>query len=136
MAIAVDAGSVGSRAVPSSGDALHAHGVSQSECWWAAATHATLLVTTILPVPVVAPLAIWLIKRGESAFLDDHGKEAVNFQISLLIYGAGIAIVTLGVGVLAWPLIALLGIVGMVMAIVSASSGNYFRYPMCLRIIR
>ena len=79
---------------------------------------------------------MWLIKRKDSPFLDDHGKEAVNFQISLVIYffiSAILMVVLVGIALMA--AVYVLGIVGMIMASVAANRGEYYRYPMCLRLI-
>lgn len=114
--------------------------VSDSERNWAVGMHLSLLsVHVVAFLWVVIPIILWLAKRKESAFLDDHGRETVNFHISLLIYAglvAAVSIFTCGVGaVLAVPLYAL-GIIGMIMASVSAGKGQYYRYPMCLRLIK
>ena len=37
---------------------------------------------------ILGPLIVWLAKRGESAEIDAHGKESLNFQLSMLIYDA------------------------------------------------
>jgi uncharacterized Tic20 family protein len=91
-------------------------------------------------VPVIAPLVMWQIKKHESPFVDDHGKEIVNFQISLTIYGIGamiVTFVTLGIGaVVVWPALFILGLVGLIMGAVAAGNGRYFRYPACVRFIK
>lgn len=58
-------------------------------------------------VGFITCLVMWLVRRDDSAFLDDHGKEALNFQISLTLYWIGLAIVsipflivTLGLGII------------------------------------
>lgn len=93
-------------------------------------------VTFIIP-PLVA-LAMWQIKNNDSIFIDDQGKEALNFQISLillslicipLIFMCGIGIPLLIVGVPA------LAIVGGIMGGITSAKGRYFRYPMCIRLI-
>src|SRR5689334_8028167 len=72
-------------------------------------------------IPIFVALVMWLIRRDRSPFIDDHGKEAVNFQISLCIYYLiGIAGSFLCVGV---PIIIatyVLGVVGMILAAVAA----------------
>lgn len=90
-------------------------------------------------IPVVPALIMWLIKRKESPFLDDHGREAVNFQISLVIYSAlllpVVAVITCGVGmVLYLPLFALAAI-GSIMAAIAANKGEYYRYPATIRLL-
>ena len=59
--------------------------------------HLSQLVTIFTLVPVVVPLIMWQIKKDDSAFIDDHGREAVNFQISLVILSIAIGLVGLAV---------------------------------------
>lgn len=109
---------------------------TSTERTYALINHLTLLVH--VPAPVVPALIMWLIKKNESPFLDDHGKEAVNFQITLVGYYLVSAALTplCGVGVGLMFATYALGLVGMVMAAMAANRGEYFRYPACLRLIR
>jgi uncharacterized Tic20 family protein len=65
---------------------------------WTALVHASALLGVFLHFPghVLAPLIVWLVKRDESPEIDAHGKEALNFQISMLIYNAVAAVFCLG----------------------------------------
>jgi uncharacterized Tic20 family protein len=97
-------------------------------------------------LPLVVALVMWLVKKQDSAFIDDHGREAVNFQISLfLLLVIGLVVigilgfVTCGIG---WALLAVwglaivgLGIVGTILAAMAANRGEYFRYPACIRLV-
>ncbi|MBX3379950.1 MAG: DUF4870 domain-containing protein [Phycisphaeraceae bacterium] len=90
-------------------------------------------------IPLVAAIIMWQIKKDQSPFLDDHGRESTNFQLSLLIYAVLVipiaAIITCGLGaILAIPLI-ILNIVGCILAAKAAHRGEYYRYPMSIRII-
>ena len=108
---------------------------SASERTYATFTHLTLLLAHAA-IPVVPALIMWLIKRKDSPYLDDHGKEAVNFQISLVIYffiSAILSAILIGFALMA--LVYVLGMVGMIMGAVAGNRGEYFRYPMCLRLI-
>lgn len=100
--------------------------------------HLTLLAVHILPLPVIAALVMWLIKREESPFIDDHGKEAVNFQISLVLYAlVGFPLMFLcGIGIAVWVGVYILGIVGLILAAIAANKGKFFRYPVCLRFVK
>lgn len=113
---------------------------------WAVAAHLSWLVTVVGVPPPIGPLVVWLIKRDEHPFVDDQGKEALNFQISILIYAVvgGIAavifgIVTLGIGLLAVIpvviLFLLLAFILPIIAAVKASDGERHRYPLTLRLI-
>src|SRR2546423_13166177 len=82
------------------------------------------------------PLIVWLVKRGDSPEIDAHGKESLNFQISMLIYDAIAAIlcfVLIGIPIL----IALwiLNTVFVIIASVKASEGKFYRYPITIRFI-
>jgi uncharacterized Tic20 family protein len=84
----------------------------------------------------VAPLVVWLIKKDQSRFVDDQGKEALNFQLTLLI-GHLIAIpvscFTFGMAN------AAVGIVGLIFGImggVEANNGTVYRYPINIRMIK
>jgi hypothetical protein len=101
--------------------------------------HMTAL-TGLFGLPVIGALIMWVIKKDASAYVADHGKEAMNFQLSLVIYFVvGIALTASGIGAcVGMPLIGgvyILGIVGMILAAVAANQGRYYRYPMCLRMI-
>jgi uncharacterized Tic20 family protein len=94
------------------------------------------LAFLILPIPVLPQLVMWLIRKDDSPFLDDHGKEAVNFQISLLLIAAisGILVI-IGVGLVVLLLLPWFGIVCSILGAVAAGRGEYFRYPMTIRLI-
>ena len=55
---------------------------------WTVLCHATALAGFFVPWAghILGPLIVWLAKRGDSAEIDAHGKESLNFQISMLIY--------------------------------------------------
>jgi uncharacterized Tic20 family protein len=100
--------------------------------------HLTLLAAHILPLPVIGALIMWLIKRDESSFIDDHGREAVNFQISLLLYAlAGFPLMFVcGIGIAVWVAVYILGLVGLILAAIAANKGQFYRYPVCLRFVK
>lgn len=84
-------------------------------------------------------LLLWLIKRDQSPFVDDHGREAVNFQISILIYTllvVPIGIITCGIGAILIVPIMILAIVGAAMAASAAHNGRYYRYPATIRLLK
>ncbi len=89
------------------------------------------------------PLILWLIRRNEHVFIDETGKEVVNFQISLLIYyvvGIALAIATLGLGLIIliplWLILSVLTIIFAVIGAIQASDGKIYRYPLNLRLIK
>lgn len=98
-----------------------------------------------IPLGIFGPLIIWLMKKDESAFVNDQGKESLNFQLSVMI--ASFAMIFLMVvpviGCLAMPLLipcaVLLGIADLVLTIIGtikANEGVQYRYPVNLRLIK
>jgi uncharacterized Tic20 family protein len=86
----------------------------------------------ILPVfgGILGPLIVWLIKKDQYPFVDEQGKEAVNFQITILIYTAIAAVLLLVcIGILLLPAVIITDIVLIVMASIKANDGFHYRYP-------
>jgi len=86
---------------------------------------------------VVGPLIFWLIKREEEPFVDDQGKEALNFQITILI-GYVISFVlsfVFCIGMITAPLVWLVSVIFCILAGVEANKGNKYRYPFAIRLI-
>jgi uncharacterized Tic20 family protein len=78
-----------------------------------------------------------MIKREESEFIDDQGKESLNFQISMLIYIAiSAATICIFVGMVTTPVLAVLGVVYVIIAAIKANQGERYRYPLTIRFIR
>lgn len=86
---------------------------------------------------IIGPLVMWLIKREEHAFVNDQGKEAVNFNISMVIYFIVAAILTMIViGVPIMIGLFIFWLIVTIMAAVQANSGTAYRYPLNLRLIK
>ena len=105
---------------------------------WCILAHATALVGFLVPVAghVVGPLIIWLAKRQDSPEIDAHGKESLNFQISMLIWNAIAAIliiVLIGIPILI--LLHILNIIFVIVASIQASEGKLYHYPLAIRLI-
>ena len=85
---------------------------------------------------IFGPLIVWLVKRGESTEIDAHGKESLNFQLSMLIYDAVAAILCLVL--IGFPILILLWVLNTVFVIIAsvkASEGQLYRYPFTIRFI-
>jgi uncharacterized protein len=79
---------------------------------------------------ILGPLIVWLIKKDQYPFVDEQGKEAVNFQITMLIYSAVSALLLLTcIGILLLPAVLLTDIVLVVIATIKANDGFHYRYP-------
>jgi uncharacterized protein len=86
---------------------------------------------------VLGPLIFWIVKKDESASVDEHGKESLNFQISMTIYTivAGLSLFIL-IGIALLPAILVLNLVLTIIAGVKASNGEPYRYPLSIRFIK
>jgi uncharacterized Tic20 family protein len=85
---------------------------------------------------IIAPLILWLVKKDESSYVDDQGKEALNFQISMTIYFAIAAMLFFVlIGFPIFLALILFDIVMMIKAINAVTKGEYFRYPYTIRLI-
>ena len=109
---------------------------------WAAFAHLAGLSYVVGVPGILGSLVVWLWKRGEHPFVDEHGREAVNFQITLLVYNV-LAVVfvvitcTLG-AIVVVPLMAVLGVLIVVLPIIAtiqASDGRPYRYPLTIRLL-
>jgi len=78
-----------------------------------------------------------MIKRGDSPEIDAHGKESLNFQISMLIYDAVAAILCLFlIGIPILIALWVLNTVLVIIASVKASEGKFYQYPFTIRLIK
>lgn len=89
-------------------------------------------------VSFIAPLVVWLVFKDRSRFVDQEAKEALNFQITIVIAQIAAAIitaVTLGIGGIVY-LVFVAAIVFMILAAVANGKGAPYRYPVNIRFIK
>lgn len=86
---------------------------------------------------IVGPLIVWLIKKDDHPFVDDQGKESLNFEITIAIYYliSTVAIFCF-VGVPMLVVLHVFHIVLIIIAAVQANSGQAYRYPLTIRLIK
>jgi len=106
---------------------------------WGMLCHIAAFAGLIIPLVgnIVGPLVIWLIKKEEHPFVDEQGKESVNFQITVTI--AGIVAVILscfGIGIILGLVVLIVYIIFVIIASIKASNGEHYRYPVALRLIK
>jgi len=83
------------------------------------------------------PLVIWLIERDKHRFVDEHGREAMNYQISLLIYSAvSAALCVLRIGFILLWLLSLAHLVLILVGTLRANRGRTWRYPIALPLLK
>ena len=113
--------------------------VSKDARMWAMFCHLAGLCAFIIPAVgnIVGPLILWQIKKDEYPFVDEQGKEALNFQISMTIYGlisAALTFVCIGFFLLA--AVAVVDLVFLLIAAVKANNGQPYCYPLAIRFIK
>jgi len=102
-------------------------------------SHASALLGFFVPYAfhILGPLIIWLAKRNDSPEIDAHGKESLNFQLSMLIYNivAGLLCLVL-IGFVLLVILHFLNLVLVIVASIQASEGKLYRYPLTIRLIK
>jgi uncharacterized Tic20 family protein len=115
--------------------------ISKDARMWAMFCHlgglAGLIPVTPIFGSIIAPLIIWQIKKDEFGFVDEQGKEAVNFQISILIYAlvAGL-LCLLCVGFVLLAAVYVFDLVFILIAAIKSNNGEHFRYPLTIRFFK
>jgi uncharacterized protein len=108
---------------------------------WAMFCHLAGLVAFLPVAPVlgglIVPLIIWQIKKDDFEFVDEQGKEAVNFQISILLYAVAAGLLCfLCIGFVLLPAVCIVDVVFLLIAGVKANSGEHYRYLLAIRFIK
>jgi uncharacterized Tic20 family protein len=116
---------------------------ASEERTWGMVAHVGVLLAAWFAMGFLCPLVIWLVYRDRSDFVRRHALESLNFQLSLLIYTAVavvLILITFGLGVLIIiPLVvigAIAALVVIILATMAASSGQEYRYPLTIRLVR
>ncbi len=106
---------------------------------WAMACHLSALCGFVLPFGnVIGPLVVWLLKKNTLPLVDQHGKEALNFQITVAI-AALVCMVLMFVliGILLIFVVGLGALVLTIRAAIKVSNGELdYRYPFTLRLLK
>ena len=86
---------------------------------------------------VLGPLLVWMIKKEDHPFVDEQGKEAVNFQITMMLLAIVCGLLAFFViGLLLLPIVLIVAVVFSVVGAVKANEGVHYRYPFALRLIK
>ena len=134
---------------PSNGPAAPTTDIpSAQERQWAMFAHLSALLGLIITGHwlgwgcFLGPLVIWLVKKDTMPFVNDQGKEALNFNITVAIIFFALfvlTLITLGLGVvIAMPVGVVVGVAWLVFTIIAAiraNEGVRYRYPFTLRLL-
>lgn len=107
-------------------------GLTQDEKTMGMLCHLLAIFTGFL-----GPLIIWLIKKDQSNYVDYHGKQALNLQISVIIYFIGAFILSfIVIGVFLFPVIAIGNVVLLIIGTIKANNGIMYKYPVALQLLK
>jgi len=111
---------------------------------WNMLCHLSALAGYIIPFGnVLGPLLIWQIKKNEFPSVEEHGKAALNFQLTVLIallvgIISSVLLSFVCIGFLLIPVVVAIGLCGLIFAIIAgikANNGEAYRYPWSLKLI-
>ncbi len=102
--------------------------VSDADRNFGIAMHLTPFACFLFPALILTPLVLWIIGKNRSDFVDDHGREVINFHLSMMIY------ILLTFWTIIIPIvIAVVWVISLIRGAISASNAEYFRYPITIR---
>lgn len=113
--------------------------LTQEEKTFGMLAHLSALAQFVIPTlgSILGPLIIWLVKKDQSEWVNQQGKEALNFNISIAIYAVVAGLLTLVL--IGFVLLIALGIFWLVMVIIATVKVNNledFQYPLTIRLIK
>jgi len=105
---------------------------------WAMFCHLSTLAGSIIPFGnLLGPLVIWLIKKDQYPMVEDQGKEALNFQIGMTVCSmVSLVLCLVVIGIPLLMAVTVFDLVVTIIAAIKANSGERYRYPLTIRIIR
>ncbi len=116
----------------------HPSGISESERQWGMFAHlSSFLVFIGIPFAnVIGPFIMWQMKKDSMPFGSNQAKEALNFQITMVIAGfIGFLLVWVGIGFVLLMALFVFNLVVIIMAAIKANEGIAYRYPLCIRLV-
>ena len=105
---------------------------------WGMLCHLMALSGCIIPLGnLLGPIIIWAIKKDDAPFINDQGKEAINFQITVTIMAVIAIILSLiAIGFLLLVALMLYSVVMVVVAAIKSYDGESYRYPFTIRLLK
>lgn len=105
---------------------------------WAMICHLVALSGFIIPFgSLLGPLIVWAIKKDEDPFINDQGKEAINFQLTLLIgFVISFILMFVFIGILFIAVLVVYCVIMVIIAAMKANEGEQYRYPYTIRFFK
>lgn len=117
---------------------LSSSGMSSDERMWGMLCHLSALTGYFSGLGfILGPLIVWLLKKDQYSFVDEQGKEALNFQITMFIAAIISALlVLLLVGIVLLWILGIVNLVLIIIAVINSNNGVHYEYPFALRLIK
>ena len=105
---------------------------------WSMILHLSLLSNCVIPIAgIIAPIVIWQIKKDEHPIVDVHGKNAVNWIISAVIYSVICFILVFAfIGIFLLFILGALSVVFPIIAGIKANNGEVWKYPLTFQFLK
>jgi uncharacterized protein len=140
------AGAPAAAGVSAPGETPHRSGLPSEVRNWALAAHLSAFVGSFVALAFVGPLIVWLLRREADEFSARHAREALNFNLTVLlvVVVGGVAVVPLAIltiGLILIPFAIVAGIIGIgwivltIVAAVKGAEGSDYRYPLTIRFV-
>lgn len=117
-------------------------GLSSESRNWAVAAHLSAFIGAWVFLAFAGPMVVWLLRRDADPFVAEHAREALNFNLNLLLWlTAAIVFVvaTIGFGLLVViPIASVIGLTWLILTVVAAvkaSNGEHYHYPLTIRFV-
>ena len=113
--------------------------LSKDERTWGMLCHLIAFAGIVIPYLgcIIGPLVIWLIKKDEMPFVNDQGKESLNFQITMFIaFIICFLLMFVFIGIFLMLILGIYWVVVVIIAAVKANDGVYYRYPYAIRFLK
>ena len=110
---------------------------TQDEKTWGMLAHLSAIIASFVGLSFLGPLVVMLTKGKESAWVNSHAKEALNFQITVTIaIVVCVALSCLVIGLFLMPLVGLGALVLSILAGIKANNGEMYKYPVAIRLVK
>ena len=114
------------------------HVQDKEERTWGMFCHLIVFAGFIIPfASIIGPLVIWIIKKDDMPFVEDQGKESLNFQITMMLATIVSALLMFVlIGFLLIFVVLIFQFILIIIASIKANEGVYYRYPLSIRFIK
>jgi len=106
---------------------------TEDERTWGLLAHLSCFIAGLVGLPFLGPLVVLFAKKDQSAFVEEHAREALNFQIAVIV--AALVCGATCVGIILLPVVLIGAIVYPILGALEANKGNSYRYPYSIRFI-